>query len=399
MKPSSRLPPAEKKALQLGFMRLSDSAPLVLAKELGLFEEFGLDVELSREVSWANLRDRLVLGDLDAAQLLAPLPMMTSYGAGGMRANLLTGLSLSLNGNAITVSSGLWSELAMPGTARPPDPLLTARKLRELLATRDHKSGLTFATVHLFSMHTILLRMWLSAGGIDPDRDVRIIVLPPEQMYDSLARGVIDGYCVGEPWNTLAVMQGAGSVVATGYHIWNNAPEKVLGVTENWHRAHPGTHARLRLALMSAAHLLRDREQREQAAEILSRPEYLGLPVKVLAPSLTGDFCFSKGTEPVYIRDFHVFWLYQAGFPWRSHAETLMRYSSQSLGRSIAEEQIRSLVQQCYRTDLYREAARYLGIPSPGKDVKTENRHAAAWEMEPGIAMGSDMMITPPQQG
>lgn len=387
---TKQLPPPEKENLALGFMRLTDSAPLVLAKATGLFDRFGLDVELMREVSWANLRDKLVVGKLDAAHLLAPLPMMTNFGAGGLRVNLMTGLSLSLNGNAITLSRALWEEL---NKGEPADAITMAKGLKTRIGRMADNEVLTLATVHLFSMHTFLLRMWLRAGGIDPDRDVRIIVLPPEQMGDSLARGIIDGFCVGEPWNTLAVQQGTGAVAAIGYDIWNNAPEKVLGVTETWHNHHPATHLRLRLALMEACKALSNPDQRAYVAEILSRPEYLDLPVKTLLPSLTGEFSLAKHLAPQRVKDFHVFGSYHAGFPWRSHARWMVNSSSALLGKPIASDLIGTLVQQCYRPDLYREAARYLGLVSPSKDDKVEDIHSQTWEMESGITLGPDKMI------
>ena len=387
------LPPAEKQNLKLGYMQLSDSAPLVLAKEAGLYADMGLDVQLIREVSWANLRDRLVMGDLDAAQILAPLPMMTSYGAGGLRANIITGLVLSLNGNAITLSGRLSAELGLDRLALPPDPAEASKRLQTLIAAEEQKPALTFATVHLFSMHTIQLRLWLQAGGIDPDRDVRIIVLPPAQMCDSLARGIIDGYCVGEPWNTLAVSQGVGSVVSSAYQIWNNSAEKVLGITERWHQANPGSHLRLRVALMRACQQLADRSVRAEMPQMLSRADYLNLPEHILAPSLTGNFRFSKTQLPVHIHDFHVFWDYQACFPWRSSAEHMLRLSAFAMARPVASDQARELVQRCYRTDLYREAARHLGITSPSRDYKTEGEHSSSWQLEPGISLGADLVI------
>lgn len=386
-----QLPPPEKSELALGYMRLSDSAPLVLARHLGLFERYGLQVELCREVSWANLRDKLVVGKLDAAQLLAPLPMMSTLGAGGLRANLITGLSLSLNGNAITLAKIHCEAL---NVAQGRDALASARRLKALITQRKEK--MTLATVHAFSMHTLLLRLWLQAGGIDLEKDVHLIVLPPEQMCDSLARGIIDGFCVGEPWNTVAVQQGIGGVVATGYDIWNNAPEKVLGVTEHWHDIYPSTHLRLRLSLMEACRELRDPEQRSKAAEILSRPEYLDLPVKTLLPSLTGEFCFAKHQSPDVMPDFHVFSRYTAGFPWRSHAEWMLRNSVALLGKPIDAADCRALAQRCYRTDLYREAARYLDLPSPNQDYKEEGKHSTKWVTEPDVEMGPDLMIGSP---
>ena len=385
-----QLPPPEKSALTLGFMRLSDSAPLVMARETGLFARYGLEVALAREVSWANLRDKLVVGKLDAAHLLAPLPMMTGLGAGGMRANLLTGLSLGLNGNAITLSRALWEALGGERDASAPG---MAAALHERIAGSPGAGPLTLATVHLFSMHTFQLRMWLRAGGVDPDREVRIIVLPPEQMCDSLARGIIDGFCVGEPWNTLAVQQGIGAVAATGHEIWNNAPEKVLGVTEAWHNHHPATHLRLRIAIMAACQALAEPAQRERAAQILSQAQYLGLPAKVLLPSLTGRFSRAKHLAPMDAPDFHVFGRYCAGFPWRSQAQWMVRSSGALLGKDIGEEQCRALVQQSWRPDLYREAARHLGLPAPSRDARPEGLHAGCWEFEPGVVLGPDLMI------
>lgn len=389
----ARLPPAEINQLSLGYMRLTDAAPLILAKENGIFERYDLDVTLKREVSWANLRDKLVVGELDAAQLLAPLPMITAFGAGGIRGNLLTGLSLGLNGNAITLSTRLWESLGLAYHDRQPDALKIVKELAKKLRERGPDERLTFATVHAFSMHTFLLRLWLKAGGIDPDTQVRLLILPPEQMCDSLARGIIDGYCVGEPWNTVAVEQGIGTVVATGYQVWNNAPEKVLGVTEHWHDKHPAAHLRLRLAAMEACQLMTVPEERARIAEIMSQPHYLNLPSRLLLPSLSGNFRFSKNEAPVKVPGFHVFWDHQAGFPWRSHAQWIVKQSSALLGKAISEPDTRALVQQCYRTNLYREAARHLGVASPSQDYKDENRHADIWELESGIGLGPDLMM------
>ncbi len=387
----TKLPPLEKRELAIGYMRLTDSAPLVMAEALGIYEQYGLQVKLQRDVSWANLRDRLVMGELDAAQMLAPLPLMTAYGAGGIRANLLTGLSLSLNGNAITFSNRTCRDAKLEGLENAPRE--SALRLAKYLKNDHAGQPLTLATVHMFSTHTFLLRAWLRSGGIDPDHDVRIIVLPPVQMCDSLARGIIDGYCVGEPWNTVAVQQGIGSVVASGFSIWNNAPEKVLCVTDSWHKQHPGTHARLRAALMQACQELSHKDKRNEAAEILSSPEYLDLPVHYIAPSLSGRFSFSKGQAPGHIDNFHVFWDYQACFPWRSHASLLTRGSASLLGRPLSDEAVASLVQQCYRTDLYRESARIFGVESPDYDYKDENTHASDWQLNEQILLGSDLIL------
>ena len=396
MMDNRRLPAPEKSDLTLGYLRLTDSAPLIMAQELGLYEHYGLKVQLQQEVSWANARDKLVTGGLDAAQMLAPLPLATSLGAGGMRADVITGLALSLNGNAITVSPALANAIAARGGDVQAGAGSTARALGAHLRSEGSSAGYTFATAHSFSCHTFLLQRWLAAGGIDPQRDLRIIVLPPEQMVDSLARGVIDGYCVGEPWNSVAVQHGVGMIQATGYQVWNNGLEKVLGVTGEWHRHHPSSHLRLRLALMETCSWLAEPQHREQTAKALARPQYLDLPVSSLLPSLSGELVFSKGEPaPGVLADFHVFGRYQAGFPWRSDGEWLLQEIAALLGKSLPTEQLKALVQQSFRTDLYREAARFLQLPCPDRDYRPANQHATAWEIQPGIQLGPDLLLRP----
>lgn len=386
---------AEKVQLNVGYLRLTDSAPLIVAQERGYYEKYGLQVSLQREVSWANLRDKLVIGELDAAQMLAPLPLATTLGVGGMRAEIITGLALSLNGNAVTVSPDLAAGIAAYGGDASSSALSTALGLGDYLRSQPQKNQLTFASAHSFSCHTFLLQLWLRAGGVDPQRDVRIIVLPPEQMVDSLSRGVIDGFCVGEPWNSMAVQSGLGTVQATGYQIWNNGIEKVLGVTQQWHQYHPGAHLRLRLALMEACSWLAEPQHRDQCALMLAQSCYLDIPVEVLRPSLSGQFVLAKGGAALDMPHFHVFGRFQAGFPWRSDGEWLMQQVGELLGKSLSQDHITSLVQQTYRTDLYRDAARHLDLACPAGDYKPFNLHRQAWEMQAGIELGPDMQLCP----
>ncbi|MDG2501045.1 MAG: CmpA/NrtA family ABC transporter substrate-binding protein [Porticoccaceae bacterium] len=364
----NKLPPAERADINLGYMRLSDSAPIILAQELGLYSDYGLDVRLHREVSWANIRDKMIAGAFDASQMLAPMGMATTLGAAGIRAPIITGLVLSLNGNGITLSSSLWNKLQIDASADLYDPLVTARALKAEIDITQRQ--LTFASVHNFSTHTLLLRRWLEQGGINPDQDARIIVLPPEQMVDSLAQGVIDGFCVGEPWNSIAVEYGAGVLATTGVRLWNGAPEKVLAVTEAWHSSNPGSHLRLRLALMEACRWIANMENREQVIEILSQPSYLDLPAEYLRPSLTGQLFHQRAHDLSEQIDFHVFNHLNAGFPWRSDAESMIQQFTHLLGAQINPEKTRSLVQRCFRTDLYREAAQLLNLDCPTTDYR-----------------------------
>lgn len=368
-----QLPDAEQPRLALGYMRLTDSVPLIMAQELGLYEKYGLDINLVQEVSWANIRDKLAVGALDAAQMLAPQLLMASTGVSGMRVALSTGLILSLNGNAITLSRKLSEEIAAESADQPDssDTQSSALALAKIVKAKQ-PSKITLATVHTFSCHTLLLHKWLKLGGLDPETDVRIIVLPPQQMVDSLANGVIDGYCVGEPWNTVAVQYGIGSIIATGYDIWPNAQEKVLAVTDSWHQKNPGTHLRLRLALMEACAWLSDYENRPAAAEVMSRPEYLNLISPMLTPSLTGKLIANKGGHTMDHPDFHLFYKESAGFPWRDDAEQMVTASAEVVGMQISAESAASIAQQAYRTDLFREASRILG-----SECSTSDRHSS----------------------
>lgn len=373
-KTNMQLAEAEKPSLSIGYMRLTDSVPLIMAEELGLYQKYDLQVTLSREVSWANIRDKLSVGALDAAQMLAPQLLMASSGAAGMRVALSTGLVLSLNGNAITLSRKLSEELQENTASKSlfANPEASAKSLAKVVKSKavnsEPSKKITLATVHLFSCHTLLLHRWLRLGGLDPDTDVRIIVLPPQQMVDSLAKGVIDGYCVGEPWNSVAVQYGIGSIVATGFDIWPNAQEKVLAVTDSWHQKNPGTHLRLRLALMEACAWLSDDKNRLTAANALSRPEHLELIPSMLTPSLTGKLVADKGGKAIDHPDFHLFYRQSAGFPWRDDAEKMVMESAKVIGMQLSEEAAASMAQQAYRTDLFREASRILGSECPSSD-------------------------------
>lgn len=361
MKPG--LPPAEKADLDIGYVRLTDSAPLIVARERGLFQRYGLNVRLHQEVSWANVRDKLAVGALDAAQMLAPLPAMTTLGVSGIRLPMLSGLTLSQNGNSIVLGGALWD--AVRGH-RAGGHLTTAQALKRALQERGGVA--TFAAVHTFSTHMLLLREWLRGGGVDPDRDVRIIIVPPAQMVDSLANGVIDGYCVGEPWGSIAVHHGIGAIAALGKDVWPHAPEKVLCVTGKWHEHHTGSHMRLRLALMEACAWLAEPDNRTEATLIIGKPEYLNLPSEWLLPALTGRMRLEPRAEPTDQTDVHVFGSAMAGFPWRSQAEVLIARCGDLLGRTLSRDQVAALAQQTSRPDLFRASARYLGIDTPASD-------------------------------
>ena len=380
--------------LRLGFVPLSDCAVLAIAREKGFFRRHGLDVTLSRQVSWASIRDRLAVGALDGAQMLAGMPVAASVGIDPVAGPLLTAFSLDLNGNAVTVSNGLWKSMcanAAIADARP----RRADALRRVIEDRRRRglAPLRFAVVYPFATHNYELRYWLAAAGIDPDADVRLSVVAPPRMVEALARGVIDGFCVGEPWNSVAVEGGLGHIVATKYEIWNNSPEKVLAVKRSFAERDPDLHRALLGALVEAAAWTDAQENRDEVARILAGDGYVGAPAELLTASLTGRLVLGAGESPTALPDFHVFHRYAANFPWTSHAVWLL---TQMLrwGQLNAVIDMHAAAAEVYRPDLYREAARDVGVDAPSIDMKGEGLHASAWQLagaNGAIAMGSDL--------
>lgn len=284
--------------LRVGFVPLTDCAPLVMAKELGFFAKYGLDVHLRREIGWAAIRDKIIYGELDAAHALAAMPFAATLGLGSARCECVTGLVLNIHGNAITLSRELW-DLGVRD----------AGTLRRVIAQHRGDRAFTFGTVFPYSSHSFLLRDWLKVGGIDPDQDVRLVVVPPPGMVTSLKAGNLDGYCVGEPWNTLAVQAGLGWCPATSGKLSPGHPEKVLMVRKDFAVDRPEEHARLIAALIEAGAWCDRAGNRDQLIETLSRPEYVNSPAETLRPGLTGSFHSGINQlepEPQFVR-FHGF--------------------------------------------------------------------------------------------
>ncbi|WP_458526945.1 CmpA/NrtA family ABC transporter substrate-binding protein [Onishia taeanensis] len=270
---------AELDRLTLGFVPLIDCALLVVAREQGFFDAQGLEVTLSRQNAWSTLRDRVAAGLLDGAQMLAPLPLAMSLGLGRAPCDTLAPITLGRHGNAIALSH----ELAeASGAAYHQDPATSARALADYLS-RQTDRRLSLAMVYPHSCQHYQLRHWLGLGGLDPDRDVDLTVLPPPQMVEALEGGRIDGFCVGEPWGSLAESQQAGRIVATGAQLWATPPEKVLGVTRSWAHRYPATLARLIRAIWEASEwLAADPAHRRQARDWLALPPYLDRSVSHL---------------------------------------------------------------------------------------------------------------------
>tara|TARA_A100001015_G_scaffold160905_2_gene178829 strand:+ start:254 stop:1678 length:1425 start_codon:yes stop_codon:yes gene_type:complete len=384
----------EKKKVSLGFIPLTDCASLVIAQEKGFFEKFGLDVELKKQTSWSNIRDKVSINALDGAQMLATMPIATTLGIGTVKKPTLAALTMALNGNAITVSHELYTRMLELDPAAMQEQPVTARALKKVIE-QDKQSGrplMTFATVFPLSTHSYELRYWMAAAGIDPDRDVRLAVIPPAQMVNHLESRRIVGYCVGEPWNELAVSAGIGRTLITKYEIWNNSPEKVFAVNQEWAEQNPHTLKAIVKAMIEASQWIDFPENRVPTAEILSREEYVDAPIDVIKMSMTGTFQYARHLAPVAMPDFNVFHRYSANYPWLSHAQW---YISQMYRWGHIDKPINILATaaQVYRPDIYTEAARELDLEIPAALVKTEGYNNTNWQLQDAgrsLTMGSD---------
>jgi len=381
-----------KQDLRIGFLPLTDCAVLVAALERGFFEKYSLHVTLQREVSWANIRDRVAFGELDAAHMLAPMPLAATLGIDGLGIPMQAAFSLGLNGSAITVASQLMDDMRVLFPQHLQCSPLPATGLKALLDVQPGRK-LVFASVYPFSQHHYLLRAWLQDGGLDLERDVEIQVIPPSQMVSALAEGKIDGYCAGEPWNQLAVQRGIGQVAVSSYELWNNGPEKVLGVTQAWAAANPETHINLLCALLEAAHWLENRHNRARAAELLARPEYLDMSVELIRSPLLGHYRYAPTEPERFLPDFNVFAHYAANFPWHSHGAYFLAQMQAAGQLTRAVPNPNELLASVYRTDIYRLAADILSLPFPLQDWLPATVCTAPWvlhEASQSLAMGSN---------
>jgi NitT/TauT family transport system ATP-binding protein len=290
--------------LRIGFMPLVDCAPLVVARDLGFAADEGLELDLVRETSWANIRDRIVLGHFDAAHMLAPMPIAARLGLGHVRAPVIAPFVLDQGGNSIAVTTALWQEGGEWGGFG--DPLASGRTLARVVAERARKGRdqLTFAAVHPFSCHHHQLRHWMAAAGVDPDRDVRLTVVPPPYMVAAMEAGEVDGVCVGAPWTSRAVDSGVGHIVLPTAVLWPSTPEKVLGLRQDLADRRGEEIAALMRALDRAAAWTEMPENHARLADLLSADDIVAVPAPIILRSLTGRLQVERGGAPVSVPGF-----------------------------------------------------------------------------------------------
>lgn len=361
-------------AVTLGFIPLVDCAALVVAQAKGFAEAEGLELRLVRETSWANIRDLVALGHLDAAHMLGPMAIAATLGIGRPADATIAPLSLGLGGNAITLSSDLFAAMrAIGGDFGQYEPASMGAALRAVLKRR-RPAGLeppTLAVVHPFSGHHYELRYWLAACGIDPDADVRLTVLPPPRMVEALVDGRIQGFCAGEPWNSLAVEAGAGVIAVTKSALWRQGPEKVLGLRAEFAERRPDVVAALIRALVAAAAWAGDPRNGAELAALLAGRDYLDVPAEIVARALAGRLVRVAGQDAERVPDFFVPSRHAANFPWRSHAQwfyaQMVRWGHVAHSAAHAEA-----ARNSYRPDLFRAALRGAGTDLPRADAKIE---------------------------
>lgn len=372
-------PKAEKPQLKFGFIKLTDMVPLAIAYEKGYFEDEGLSVTLEAQSNWKLIVDRTISGELDGAHMLAGQPIGATIGF-GTKADMVTAFSMDLNGNGITLSNAVWSELKkkLPMKDGKPVHPIDPKYLKAVVDDykkqgKPFKMGMVFPV----STHNYELRYWLAAGDMNPGyyapakgdiagnlkADVLLSVTPPPQMPATMEAGTIDGYCVGEPWNQQAVFKGIGVPVATDYDVQVNNPEKVFGVTAAWAKQYPNTHIRVVKALIRAGYWLdaENNKNRAEAVKIISRPNYVGADEKVIANSMTGTFEYEKGDKRP-APDFNVFFRYHATYPYYSDAIwylTQMRRWGQ-IDSAKPDSWYLEMAKKIYRPDIYAAAAKEL---------------------------------------
>lgn len=356
--------------LTIGFLPLVDACLPILAHEHGFAEEEGLALTFQRDVSWATVLDRLLYGHSDAAHMIAPLAIATTLGRGRPAQPLATPFVLGLNGNAVTMSTELAAKVAEPG--RLADPLtLGAALAEEAQARKAAGRKLRFGVVHRYSSHSYMLRYWLAGCGIRPDEDVEIATVSPPFVADAMSSGEIDGACVGEPWNSLAVARGVGVIVLATAQIWRRGVEKVLAFRAPvLEERRPAAEALIRAMLKTGAHFV-DPANWEENAAILARPHYVGADRELILGAISDRLVLVQGAEPVQYPDFMFQHREAANFPWVSQAEWLYSQLVRWDRVPYSPEDARAAA-QVFRPDVYRSALTGTIAPLPGASSKVE---------------------------
>ncbi|AMS45133.1 CmpA/NrtA family ABC transporter substrate-binding protein [Aminobacter aminovorans] len=360
---------------KLGFIALTDAAPLIIAKEKGLFAKFGMpDVEVSKQASWGATRDNLVLGGaangIDGAHVLTPMPYLIHSGKvtqNNQKLPMAIVARLNYDCQGISVAQ----EYAGTGVG------LDSSKLREAFARKkaegkEVKVAMTFPG----GTHDLWLRYWLAAGGIDPDKDVSTIVVPPPQMVANMKVGNMDAFCVGEPWNEQLVHQGVGFTAATTGELWQGHPEKALGLRADFIDKNPNAVKALLMAVMEAQQWCDAIENKEEMASLVGKRQWMNVPTPDIIGRLKGDINYGNGRVSTGTDLYMKFWKGGVSYPFKSHDAWFLAENVR-WGKFAPETDIKALVGEVNREDLWREAAKDLGVAqadipaSPSRGIET----------------------------
>ena len=338
--------------VRFGFLPLTDAAVPIVSHEMGFAAEQGVALVLSRETSWANVRDRMAVGHFDAAHLLAPLPIAAALQLLPLSSSIIVPMALGSGGNAVSVSTKLWAEMKVHGAKSLSTMREMGSALRQVMQQRARAGlpKLVFGIVHAFSAHNYDLCYWLAECGINPMLDVSIAVVPPPLMPEAMQMGHLDGYCVGEPWNTAAMARGTGVIVTSKIEIWKDSPEKVLGVRESWADLHRDDLQALLRAFDRSARWCANPGNATALASLLSLPAYLSQSVEVILPALTGSM--QIGGAQRSIPGFLSFDAPQSTLPEPAHAAwfyaQMVRW-----GQAELSKQNLARAMKCYRPEIY----------------------------------------------
>jgi nitrate/nitrite transport system substrate-binding protein len=349
--------------IRIGIIALTDCSSIVIAHEKGFFAKEGLDVTISKEASWAAIRDKLYLGENHATHMLYGMPYASTMGlAGSPPKPLIIPWVLNLNGQAITLSK----ELRDKGVR-------SAGDVKKLLDEEKAvgKPPRTFAMTFPPGTHAMWIRYWLASGGIDPDRDISLITIPPPQMVANMKVGKMDGFCVGEPWNARAIADGIGFTATTTQAIWKNHPEKVCAFTAEFADENPKTVRAVLRGLHQASRFIDEMDNRPEVADIVSRPEYINCPKDVILGRLQGRYDLGAGEGEQMDPDYMRFYERDTNFPWKSHGVWWLT-QFRRWGMVTEAPDYSKIVDRVHRPDIYREVAREVGIEAPATDLRAE---------------------------
>ncbi len=351
----------EHSKMRFGIIALTDCSSIVMAHELGLFRKHGIDSTISKEASWAVIRDRLTLGENQATHLLVGTAYAMTMGLqGSPQKPTVVPMYLNRNGQAITLTKSLLEK----GVKTPP-------QLRPLaLETKAKGAPMTFAMTYPPGTHAMWMRYWLASGGINPDRDISLITIPPAQMVANMKVGKMDGFCVGEPWNARAIADGIGFTAITTQQLWRDHPEKVLAFTEEFATKNPKTVKAVMRAVVEASQWNDKLENRPKMAEVVSQPQYINCPKELILGRMLGEYDYGDGRKEKD-KYYMTFFDRQTNFPLKSHGVWWLT-QFRRWGMVKEPPDYKGLVDRVHRPDIFREVAKEMGLETPREDMKKE---------------------------